>query len=904
MPMQVSPQNSAPGLPRVAEIVLAIGGLVFVAPILLFAAVMIAVFSPGPILFRQSRVGRHGKLFVLYKLRTMSVSNGGPQITSGADKRITPIGRILRRTKIDELPQLWNVAKGEMSLVGPRPEAPAFVSLDSEFWQHALEARPGLTDPMTLTLRNEQALLESVGPGHEDFYRQVLQPYKLRGYLAYQRVRDWKSDLGILLKTLVTVIVCPRSNAVTPDQIRESLSACGDIAFYQKRETPASTGHTSESSLPLNRNLGRQGGTLKSIAWFFWIKRYLILVDLVLLSAAFLTSYLLRFEFSIPSREIPGLERQLLYVVLMQSSAFLCCGIYRFIWRYIGLRETRAIILAAASCSFVVLILRLALPASYAMWRVPLSIIFFDGVLVIGMTMGVRVLRRVVYEWSIRRSGIPGDLDGRRKPVLLIGAESAGRWVANEIRTRCINELEIVGFVDDDPQKLYAVIEDIKVLGALADLPRLVREYSIDHVILTIPDASRQSIRLILDICEKIPVRVRVVPNLSEIIRGDLKFTRFRDVQIEDLLGREPVRMEQTAVRNFVQGKTILVTGAGGSIGSELTRQIAWHEPANLLLVERAEFALFQVNAELRRSFPKLRITPLVADVGNKERMEKIIASYAPQTILHAAAHKHVPMMEENVAEAVANNVLATYDLCELAAVSGVESFVLISSYKAVKPTSVMGTTKRVAELVIQHMNQRCDTRYIAVRFGNVIGSTGSVIPIFQEQIQRGGPVTVTHADMMRYFMTIPEAAQLVLEAAAMGQGGEIFVLDMGEPVRIVDLAKQLIVLTGLKPYEDIDIVFTGMRPGEKLFEELRLPDEDMSKTRHPKIYIGNIAECSNGEIPAGMESLMRLCAIGDEQKIREALVQLVPEAQLGANGKQMQPSVPLKKHAAASSSR
>lgn len=895
MPAQLNSETRDRGLPRAVELVLAVAGLVFATPIFTLAALLIRIFSPGPILFRQPRVGRHGRLFLLYKFRTMRVSKTGSELTSDADERITRIGRILRSTKIDELPQLWNVARGEMSLVGPRPEAPAFVCLDDQLWQRVLEVRPGITDPMTLSLRNEQTLLGSVGENFEDFYRRFVLPYKLRGYLAYDRVRDWKSDLAVLFKTLIIVMVFLEGNAVSAEQIRETVLAEADSTVRENRAAAERSAAKSKNGRRGSMNPPRIRDRVVATARFLWIKRYLIAVDVSLLALAFVLSYLLRFEFSIPRREIPALERQVLYVVILQAATMFGLGVYRFIWRYIGLRETRVFVLAVAACSLAMFTLRLLLPGAYALWRVPFSVMFFDSVLVMVAIIGVRVLRRVVYEWSCLRSGMSGDIDGQRIPVLLIGADSAGRWVANEIRMHDLNDLAVEGFVDDEPQKLHAVIDDIEVLGSVLDLPHLVRDYNIDHVILTIADAPRSSLRRILDICEKIPVRVRIVPNLSEIIRGQLKFTRFRDVQIEDLLGREPVHIEQTSVKQFLQGKTVLVTGAGGSIGSELSRQIAHLKPGNLLLVERAEFALFQIGAELRRSFPGLTITPLVADVGSRDRMGQIIGSYRPHVILHAAAHKHVPMMEENVAEAVGNNVLATHNLCDLAGSSCVECFVLISSDKAVKPTSVMGATKRIAELLVQHMHQRYATRYMAVRFGNVIGSTGSVIPVFQEQIRRGGPVTVTHPEMTRYFMTIPEAAQLVLEAAAMGRGGEIFVLDMGEPVRIVDLAKQLIVLTGLKPFKDIEVVFTGPRPGEKLFEELRLSEENMAKTRHPKIYIGNIARYSNGEILKGIEHLAELCGEGNEKKIREALVQVVPEAQLEMVDNVIEPPLPLK---------
>jgi len=384
-------------------------------------------------------------------------------------------------------------------------------------------------------------------------------------------------------------------------------------------------------------------------------------------------------------------------------------------------------------------------------------------------------------------------------------------------------------------------------------------------------------------LCRKISVGVRIIPGLYEVLQGKVHVTRIRNVSIEDLLGREPVLLDEAELGQFLTDKRVLVTGAGGSIGSELARQVTRFLPAKMLLVERAEFALFEIDSELRRGSPQIEIVPLVADTCDEARMRTLLAEHRPHVILHAAAHKHVPMMESNPGEAIKNNLLATNLLGELAAEYGVESFVMTSTDKAVRPTSIMGATKRVAELAIQDLAGRHPaTRYLAVRFGNVIGSAGAVVPIFRDQIRRGGPVTVTHPDMTRYFMTIPEAAQLVLQAGAMGKGGEIFILDMGKPVRILDLAEEMITLTGLRPYVDMDIVFPGLRPGEKLFEELELSGEEISKTRHPKIFIGNLNSYPPEEIQRALRYVEELAREGDGTAVRKFFNSLLPEANLG----------------------
>jgi FlaA1/EpsC-like NDP-sugar epimerase len=422
------------------------------------------------------------------------------------------------------------------------------------------------------------------------------------------------------------------------------------------------------------------------------------------------------------------------------------------------------------------------------------------------------------------------------------------------------------------------------VIGTTSDLSKLVPELGIDHVVITIAQASRSEIRRIVEICESVPVKAQIIPGFYEILSGAVEISRIRDIEIEDLLGREAVSLEEEGLRGFLTGKTVMVTGAGGSIGAELARQAVRFGVGTLLLVERAEFALFEIDRELRVASPELAIVPLVADVCDRELMRGLMERYKPSVVVHSAAHKHVPMMESNPTEAVKNNILATRSLGEVSGEAGVEAFIQISTDKAVRPTSVMGAAKRVAELVVQDLNPRYSTRFVSVRFGNVLGSAGSVIPTFKEQILRGGPVTVTHPDMVRYFMTISEAAQLVLEAGAMGEGGEIFVLDMGEPVRIFDMAKDMITLFGLKPFDDIDIVFTGVRPGEKLFEELNTEGENIAKTRHPKIFIGTINTYDDRMVTAALKRFEGLAELGKERELRAFLNEFLPEARVTEN--------------------
>ncbi|MFW2389383.1 MAG: polysaccharide biosynthesis protein, partial [Polyangiales bacterium] len=460
----------------------------------------------------------------------------------------------------------------------------------------------------------------------------------------------------------------------------------------------------------------------------------------------------------------------------------------------------------------------------------------------------------------------------------LVGSGQGGVLVAQEISRRPDLGIMPVDFIDESPVKQGAVIHGIKVQGTTKDLERIAERYGVKQALITISNAPGSAIRRITEACTDAGLAVKIVPGTHEIVGGRVNLSRIREVAIEDLLRRAPVKLQAEVVTEMVRGQPVMVTGAGGSIGSELCRQVAAYRPSRVILVEHSENALFEIHSELSNRFRELEVAPCVADITDVPRMTRLFREHRPMIVFHAAAYKHVPMMEWNPVEAVKNNVLGTQVIADLADKLAVERFVMISTDKAVNPTSVMGASKRAAELYVQALSRDSATHFATVRFGNVLGSAGSVIPIFQRQIENGGPVTVTHPDMTRYFMTIPEAVQLVMQAGALSQGGETFILDMGQPVRIVDLAHDLIRLSGLEPEKDIEIRFTGVRPGEKLFEELSTTAEGIERTTHPKIFTGTYDSPHLPGLRAQFDTLGGLCKTGNATSIRQALAQLVPE--------------------------
>ncbi|MGB5696774.1 MAG: nucleoside-diphosphate sugar epimerase/dehydratase [Polyangiales bacterium] len=606
------------------------------------------------------------------------------------------------------------------------------------------------------------------------------------------------------------------------------------------------------------------------------------LIDVGVLMLAFVLAMLLRFDWSVPKPMFRQLMIVLPYAVLLQYVFLSGFGITRFSWRYISLRDTVRIFTAVASGTGLLVALRFLSPIlvdRFPLARfgiVPLGVLLGDFVLAfIGLT-GVRALRRMLGERVAsnqhKREKEP------RKPTLLVGAGQGGVLIAQEIARRPDLGIRPVAFVDDDLTKQGAVIQGIKVQGTTEDLLRLAHKHGAKQALITISNAPGSAIRRITDRCKAADLSVKIVPGAYEIVGGRVNLSRIREVAIEDLLRREPVKLNADAVTSVVRGQPVMVTGAGGSIGSELCRQVAAYAPSLLLLVDRAENPLFEIHSELCSRFPDLETLPCVADITDVPRITQVFREHRPMIVFHAAAHKHVPMMEWNPAEAVKNNVIGTQVVADLADGLAVERFVLISTDKAVNPTSVMGATKRAAELYVQALSQSSATHFATVRFGNVLGSAGSVIPIFRRQIEHGGPITVTHPSMTRYFMTIPEAVQLVTQAAALCRGGETFILDMGQPVRIVDLAHDLIRLSGLEPDQDIEIRFTGIRPGEKLFEELSMTSEGIERTTHPKIFTGTYDSPHLPALRAQFEALVALCRTDESSAIRKTLAEIVPE--------------------------
>ncbi len=614
----------------------------------------------------------------------------------------------------------------------------------------------------------------------------------------------------------------------------------------------------------------------------FWLLRRPVqfLTDLAVLSSAFLLASTPAINLRLPDFFVETALSQLPFIVLVQFSALFLVGAYSIIWRYVSIGDIKVFLKAAFISGAILLALRFVLTFSdFRLWQIPISVILIDTVLAFGGLLGVRVLRRFFYEVREKNQLFSRKRRLKQKPTLLVGAGRMGATLAKEMIGRADAELEIRGFVDDEARKKGGSVSGIKVLGTTKDLPRLVEEMGIKQVVIAVDDAQGKEIRRILDICTTIPVKAQIVPSLNEIAHGRISVSRIRDVQIEDLLGREPVSLDDKNLHEFLTDKTVMVTGAGGSIGSELVRQITRYRPQRLLLVERTEFLLFEIGRELQAVIPDIPCISLLADVGDEARMREIFEKFSPEVVFHAAAHKHVPLMEINSAEAIKNNVFATQLIGKLAGEYGVSDFVLISTDKAVNPTSIMGASKRIAEIVVQGLDQTYSTNFMAVRFGNVLGSAGSVVPIFREQIEKGEAITVTHKAMTRYFMTIPEASQLVLQAGALGKGGEIFILDMGEPVKILDLAEDMIRLSGLTPYEDIDVVFTGVRKGEKLFEELEINGEHLLNTHHPKIFIGKIATYSPEEVGHCISSFRTAVDSRDDEQIRHLFNAFLPEA-------------------------
>ncbi len=565
---------------------------------------------------------------------------------------------------------------------------------------------------------------------------------------------------------------------------------------------------------------------------------FLMLIDAMLINLAAFVSFYLRFEviggISINYYRIyyhTAIAATVLYIAV-----FYLFGLYNRLWQYASTGELLSIVYAVTvgtgGTAAVVYFYGVAQAATYP-FRMPHTAAILLWLAMVFLIGGSRFIWRILQENTYDR-----HTPGSQKQVLIIGAGDAGVLAVRELKNRNYRDGRPMGFIDDDRSKIKLKILGIPVLGSRKDISRVIKGHNIDEVIIAMPSASGEAVREIVEICEKCGIDLKIMPGVYDIISGDINVNPIRQIQVEDLLGRDPVCVDLQEVAGYVAGETVFITGAGGSIGSEICRQIARFNPGKLVLIGHGENSIFDIEQELRSEHPGIDYITEILDIKDRQKVDLIFARYKPGVVFHAAAHKHVPLMERNPEEALKNNVVGSQNLAEAADKTNVKIFVSISTDKAVNPTSVMGATKRTVEMLIQSLDRRSQTKFVAVRFGNVLGSSGSVIPTFKRQIAKGGPVTVTHPDMVRYFMTIPEAAQLVIQAGSMAKGGEIFILDMGKPVKIVDLAKDLIRLSGLEPEVDIKIEFTGIRPGEKLFEELLTAEEGITSTKHSRIFV------------------------------------------------------------------
>ncbi len=793
---------------RVLDVVASGVGLLLLWPVFLVAAVLVKLEDGGPVLFRQLRVGRGCRSFLILKFRTMRVdaSAKGPAITVKDDARITAIGSILRRTKLDELPQLWNVLKGEMSLVGARPEVPRYVDLFRTEYAEILKLRPGITDLASIRFRDESALLSQAEDAEAAYVQRIL-PEKLKLSRDYVRNASWTYDLQLLFTTLACLLYPARA----VERVVDLLSP-----------------------------------------YRFWIG---ILVQSAAVTAAYLLAFEIRFDGRVPAAERAILANVLPVVLAARLLWLNAFQLFHGVWRYSGVRDLRNIALAVTCGTLTWWAAAHWLLGAPGFSR---GVIAIDWLLCITFLAGIRIARR------LHRELRPDAMPTRR--VLLVGDEDSMARVARELLDRPAQDCLVVGMLNGDLRRKGARIHGIPVLGTKSDLVEVVRLTDPDEVLFAMPDASLELRESLIQQCRSLGKSARHAPDVGDLLLRRESPKLGGDYSPEDLLFREAIRTDKGFAHDVVAGRCVMITGAGGSIGSEISRQVAAHGPSRLVLFERHEFALYEIERELRRLHPGLALEPVIGDVADAARVDDAFRELKPQVVFHAAAYKHVPMMERNPGEALRTNVVGTRTVAEAAVRHASDVFLLISTDKAVEPVCMMGISKRMAELSLQLMKEGCRTKLLTVRFGNVLESSGSVLPLFREQIERGGPVTVTHPEVTRLFMTVPEAVQLILHAASLGDGGEVFVLDMGKPVRILDMASTLIRLYGLEPGKDIQIEITGLRPGERLFEKLLNDHEVVWKSGHPKI--------------------LRAVSQGDDSFVRDEMLRLLRETERRISGR------------------
>jgi FlaA1/EpsC-like NDP-sugar epimerase len=730
---------------------------------------------------------------------------------------------------LDDWPLLVNVLLGHLSFIGPKPEKPEFLRYYSDSDKQIFRVRPGIWGPYNLLRLNEFTDGIPSGMNYHEYYRNFVLADKLRLELKYVESKRFGKDLRFIFDLLkLRVLIYIR------EQIQSGASS----------------------------------------------RNFLMPIDLLLVTVSYFLAFQLRFDWSVPREEYRLFLLVLPVVLSVRVAVFYLLHVYKNLWKYIGIKDLMTIV-TACSISSVMIITVIFLMGVTTHSR---SIFFIDWMLSVLLIGGFRVSLRVVNEKLTMT-------DALRKNVLIIGAGDVGEMLLRELQKKFMNQYHVVGFLDDDETKQGRTIHGVKVLGKCENILGLAPPLRVDEALITIAKLSSDEIKSIVKYCKDANVRHRLVPAVSDLLSGTLHLSKFRQVEVSDLFGREPVELDLSAIQTFLHGKRVLVTGAGGSIGSELCRQIAEYNPECLILVDKNENYLHEIRCEINTQFEGVTTFCSLSDITHKAKQTRLFQKYRPQVVFHAAAQKHVPLSEENPAEAIINNVGGTKIIADLADEFGVHDFVMVSTDKAVNPTSVMGTTKRVAELYIQALARQSKTNFVTVRFGNVLNSNGSVIPIFMKQIERGGPITITHPDVERYFMSIAEAVQLILQAVTMGQSGQIFVLEMGKSIKIVDIAKELIKQAGLRPFEDILIKFVGLRPGEKMYEELMTRHEEPVPTPHASIktlksrHVLSMMDIK-ALIEAMTQSVEQLATSQLTAKLKEIVPEYTPSPPNETNGK------------------
>ena len=596
---------------------------------------------------------------------------------------------------------------------------------------------------------------------------------------------------------------------------------------------------------------------------------FFIAMDILLICLATWFAFLLRFDGKIPPEHFSNLKTVIILALIFSLPIFYFFKLYSFSWSYVSTNELVSLA-KAVTLSFGLLGVSIFVLKSFQGF--PRSTFFISYFLVFIFCGGIRLSKRIYSQLSKR-----GEKETEKERTLIIGAGDAGEQILRNVQISKNSLYSPVGFIDDNLTKQGVTIHGLKVLGRISDIPEVIKRYRIEEMIIALPSVGTEKIKKAVELGRKAGLKkIKVVPSINEIINGQVSIRDLREIQVEDLLGRESVSLDTTAIRNFVQDKIVLITGAAGSIGSELSRQTAKFRPSLLLLLDQDETGIFNISNELKDKFPYLKIKSLITDIRDRKKINRVFAEFRPNIVFHAAAYKHVPLMEKHPDEAVKNNIFGTEIVTKASLNTGTENFIFVSTDKAVNPTSVMGATKRAGEMICQVLNQRNHTKFISVRFGNVLNSRGSVIPIFKEQIKRGGPVEVTHPDMKRYFMVTSEAVLLVMQAAAMGQGGEVFVLDMGKPIKILDLAKEMIRLSGFEPDKDIPIVFTEPRPGEKFYEEILTAEEGTMATQNQKIFMAKLSNVNEEKLDFNLEELKKAVQVSDNERIKNILKTLI----------------------------